>query len=193
MVFQLVQAGYWMALSVWFGAAVFLAVAAGVIFRVLREQRPVLPQVLAVNLEDQHAVLLGSTVMAQLCRALGRTQMVMAAAVVLGTLLHLFIADTNGTNFIAAMFRVVLAFVAAGVLVYDRLLVFPRVQSARQTYIDHADEPDVANPARDAFHRDQQLSLTLLMVQVAVLAGLILFSSAITPASSLRVLTDGPG
>lgn len=192
MVFQLVQAGYWLALSVWFGGAVFLAVAAGVIFRVVREQRPVLPQVLAVNLEDQHAMLLGSTLMAQLVKVIGRTQLVMAAATLLGTLLHFFVADTGGTNLTAAIFRAFLAVIATGVLAYDRLIVFPRLQAARQTYIDHADEPELANPARDTFHRDQQLSLTLLMVQVALLAGLILFSSAITPASDLRILTDRP-
>lgn len=193
MVFQLVQAGYWLSLSVWFGGAVFVAVAAGVIFRVLREQRPVLPQVLAVNLEDQHAVLLGSTLMTHLYRVLGRTQLVLAGATLLGTVLHYFVADTTGTNQTAAILRVVLAAVAAGVLAYDRFVVLPRMTAARQTYIDHADEPDTANPARESFHRDQQLSLTLLMVQVGLLAGLILFSSSVTPAGSLRVLTDGPG
>lgn len=190
MFYQLVQAAYWLALSTWFGGAVFIALAAGVVFRTLREQKPVLPQVLAVNLEDQHATLLGSSVMSQLLRSIGRVQLLCAVVVVAGTGLHFAVADVNGNNQTAAILRLVLAVLAAGVICYDRFLVAPRLARHRQTYIDHADEPDLANPAKDAFDRDQQLALTLLLLTVALLAGLILFSAPITPAGTLRVIAE---
>lgn len=190
MLFQLVQAGYWLALSVWFGSVVLVAVVAGVVLRVLKEERPVLPQVLAVNLEDQHAVLLGSGVMAAVLAAVGRVQVACAAAVVLGTGLHFAVANVGGANLTAAVVRVVLAVLAAGVLGYDRFVVAPRLSKARRTYVENADEPDVANPAKEAFDRDQHLTLSLLMLAVCLLAGLVLFSAAITPAPVYRAVGE---
>ncbi len=49
--FQLIQIVFWLALSTWFGAVLFIAVAAPIIFRTVRESNPVLPMVLSVNLE----------------------------------------------------------------------------------------------------------------------------------------------
>jgi len=190
MLYQLVQAGYWLALSTWFGGAVFVMLAAAVVFRTLREEKPVLPQVLAVNLEDQHATLLGSAVMLRLLLVVGKVQLVSALVVVMGAGMHFGVADVNGQNQTAAILRVVLAVVAAGVVAYERWVVAPRLARNRQSYIDHADDPDTANPAKDAFDRDQQLSLTLLLATVCLLVGLVLFSSAITPAGTLRTLVD---
>ena len=42
---------YWVALATWFGSAAFVAVAAPIIFRVIRESDPTLPGVLSVNLD----------------------------------------------------------------------------------------------------------------------------------------------
>lgn len=182
MIYQLVQAGFWLALSTWFGGAVFVAVTASVVFRTLREQNPVLPQVLSVNLEGQHGTLLGSTIMSSVLASMGRVQLVCAAVTLMALGSHFAITDTTGQNLTAAVVRVVLAALAAGVFAYDRYVVFPRLSRNRQSYLDHADEPDAANPARDAFDKDQQLSLTLLMVLTCLLAGLIFFSAPITPA-----------
>ena len=51
----------------------------------------------------------------------------------------------------------------------------------RQEFIDHADEPEVANPAKDEFDRGQRRSVTLLMAVLFLLLGIILFSGNITP------------
>lgn len=186
MLYQLVQAAYWLALSIWFGGTVFSALAASSVFRVMREQQPVLPQVLAVNLEGQHGTLLGSTLMADLLRSLGRVFLACAAVVVVCLGLHFAVADIRGENLTAALVRIALATAAAGTLAYDRFSLLPSLAKHRQTYLDHADEPELANPAKDAFDREQQRSLTVLMITVSLLAGLVLFSAPITPASGER-------
>lgn len=183
MAFQLVQAAYWLALSIWFGGAVFVAIAAAAVFRSVREQRPVLPHVLAANLEDQHETLLASAVVSGILSSLGIWQSACAAVVLLGASLHFLVADVSSdTNFCVALLRVALAAVAAALVAFDRYVVFPRLAAHRQTYVDHADEPDVANPAKEKFDAEQRRSLTLLMFTVAVLLGLVLFSAAVTPA-----------
>jgi hypothetical protein len=182
MAFQLVQAAYWLALSLWFGSAVFLAIAAAAIFRGVREQNPVLPHVLAVNLNDQHATLLASTIVSHLLNSIGKAQTLCAAVVLLAGSLHFWVADTTSTNMQVAVLRLALATAAAVLLGVDRFLVAPRLARHRQTYIDHADEPEVANPAKDAFDKDQQRALWLVMASVGLLLGLVLFSAPITPA-----------
>ena len=47
----------------------------------------------------------------------------------------------------------------AALVVYDTWFVWPRIQTFRQEYIDHADEPDVANPAKEQFDRYHQESV----------------------------------
>jgi hypothetical protein len=156
-----------------------------VVFRVLRERKPVLPDVLAVNLEDQHATLLGSDVMGALLRRLGGIQVVCAVVVIVGTGLQFAVANVSGQNLAAGVVRVGLAALAAVVLGYDRWVLSPRLEKARETYIANADSPELANPARDAFDRDQQKLLTLVMVMAALLAGLVLFSAAVTPKAAV--------
>ena len=54
----------------------------------------------------------------------------------------------------------------------------------RQEYIDHADEPDVANPAKEQFDRYHQLSVTILRYVLFLLLGVIVFSSDVRTAST---------
>src|SRR5205823_4682206 len=42
-VFDLIQVLYWLALSSWFGGVLFIAIAAPIIMRAMREEKPVLP------------------------------------------------------------------------------------------------------------------------------------------------------
>ena len=71
---------------------------------------------------------------------------------------------------------------ALGLLVYDWRVAWPRMWRDRQEYIDHADEPDVANPALDRLNGGQSEAAMLLMFRVALLLGLILFSANVRPA-----------
>ena len=74
---------------------------------------------------------------------------------------------------------------AAAVIVYDRYAVWPRLMQHRQTYIDHADEPDIANPAKDQFDGLQQESARLLFIQLIVLSLIMIFSGVVTPRITL--------
>jgi hypothetical protein len=179
--FQLVQIVYWLALATWFGGVLFVAIAAPVVFRTVRENNPVLPHVLSVNLEGQHGTLLAGSIIGSLIARLARLQLACGAVLVLALVAHLFVANVEGANGTAAIIRTALLLAAAGVALYDGWLVWPRLWRHRQEFIDHADEPEIANPAKDEFDRGQRRSVTLLMAVLFLLLGVILFSGNITP------------
>src|ERR1041384_5411319 len=66
MLFSLVQIFYWLALAIWFGAVLFMAVAPFIILRTVRESNPTLPEVLSVNLGGEHPTLLSQLIIANL-------------------------------------------------------------------------------------------------------------------------------
>ena len=175
--FDFVQIVYWLALATWFGGVLFIALAAPIILRTVSESDPTLPTVLSVNLEGQHATLLGGMVISNLIRMLLRIEI--GCAIALGITLVAQWA-MRAQDWPTELLRTAM-FVAAVVLIlYDWLLVWPRITQHRQQYIDHADEPEVANPAREQFNRYQRESLLLLMFVVALLLGMIVFSASIT-------------
>lgn len=175
--FDFVQIVYWLALSTWFGGVLFIALSAPVIFRTIRESDPTLPTVLSVNLEGQHSTLLGGTIMSNLVSMLLRIELGCAAAILVTLIAQWAL---HAQDWVMAFIRTAL-FVAAVILViYDWRLIWPRIVRHRQEYIDHADEPEVANPARTQFNRYQRESLILLMAVVALLLGVIVFSTSIS-------------
>jgi hypothetical protein len=175
--FPIVQIIYWLSLSTWFGGVLFIALAAPVIFRVVREQKPMLPTVLSVNLENQHADLLAGSVLASLLSMLGRIQIACVAGTLVGLLGQWFYArNAEHAVLIQMIVRTVLFAAAALLVAYDRLMIWPRMNRHREQYLDHADEPEVANPAKDEFDRYQRENVLVLMIIVSVLAGMVLFS-----------------
>jgi hypothetical protein len=96
-----------------------------------------------------------------------------------------FLADLSGANQTAAIIRTALFLAAAGLAFYDAYALWPQVWRHRQEFIDHADEPEVANPAKDRFDAGQRRSLTLLMAVLFLLLGVILFSGNITRRPTL--------
>jgi hypothetical protein len=177
--YNLVQIVYWLALSTWFGGVLFIALSAPVIFRTIRESDPTLPTVLSVNLEGQHSTLLGGTIMSNLLAMLLRIELGCAAAMLVTIIAQLAM---QVQDWFTAAVRTAL-FVAAVVFVlYDWRLIWPRIMQHRQEYIDHADEPEVANPARTQFNRYQRESLVLLMAVVGLLLGVIVFSTSMSHA-----------
>jgi hypothetical protein len=63
--------------------------------------------------------------------------------------------------------------------IYLQRSLWPKIMTARQKYIDNADSPDIANPARDDFERLQNDSVTVLRNLLFLLMGIILFSTTI--------------
>jgi hypothetical protein len=178
-VFEFVQIFYWLALSTWFGSVLFVAIAAPIILRSVREANPLLPTVLSVNLEGQHSTLLGGTIVANLLKALTRVELICAAVILVTMAVQL---GKQWQDWSAAIPRAVMFLIAAMLVVYNWRFVWPQIERHRQEYIDHADEPDVANPARDQFDRYQRESELLLKIVLALLLGVIAFSFNISPA-----------
>ena len=180
-VFQIVQIAYWIALATWFGVVLFLALAPPIIQKTLRDSKPILPNVLSVNLEGQHASLLGGTIMRNLLELFFRIELVCAAVLLLTMIAQWVIVDIDGLTIVAPLMRSAMFVAATIFLLYDWRVVWPKVWASRETYIEHADDPDVANPALDDFDRHQALSVVILRNMLFLLLGIILFSANIRP------------
>jgi len=181
-VYQFVQIVYWLALATWFGGVLFIAMAAPVIFRTVRESDPLLPTVLSVNLEGQHSTLLAGSIVVNLIAVLRRIELICVVAILATMAVQL---GEGWQDWFGAIPRVAL-FVAAAVLsMYDRRVVWPRIEKHRREYIEHADEPEVANPARRQFDRYHRESVLLLKIILALLLGMIVLSTSITQARVL--------
>ena len=197
MLFQLVQIIYWIALSTWFGSVMFIALAAPIIFRTVRENNPILTDVLSVNLEGQHSTLLAGTIVANLIQRLLSVELICGIAVLVALIFQPFVIDLSTSSSDhplsssrgAAILRTALYLAAMGIMLYDWLMVWPKVSKNRNEYIEHADEPELANPAKERFDREQQRSLTLLTARVALLMGMILFSANISQPSTTPIQT----
>jgi hypothetical protein len=188
MLFQLVQTVYWLGLSVWFGGAMFVGVAVETIHRTVRENNPILPHVLSVNLEGQHSTLLAGTIVGKLISALARIEIICAAVVLAALVGQWFLIDLADPWAKASAFlRTALCLAAMGVVIYDGWFLWPRIMKERQIFIDNADDPDKANPASERMDRLQRDSEMLLMVLVFLLLGMILFSGNIYhPVTTFR-------
>jgi hypothetical protein len=180
--FQAIQVAYWLALSTWFGGVLFVAIAAPIVFRTIREADPTLPKVLSVNLESQHSALLAGTIVANVLETLTRVHLVCAALLLFAILGQWFFIDRNGLNLLLPILRTAMYVAATALLIYDWRVVWPRIRMYRQEYLDHADEPDIANPALDQFDRYHQESVTILRNMLFLLLGIILFSANIRMA-----------
>ena len=179
MLFQLVQIVYWLALSTWFGSVLFIALAAPVVFRTVRENNPILSHVLSVNLEGQHSTLLAGNIVFNLIQRLLQVELVCAGLLLITLAAHWGVLHLNESNLKAAIIRSALFLTTASVMLYDWQIVWPKIRSSRAQYIDHADEPDIANPALDQYDNEQRKSVMLVMIRVGLLLGIILFSSSI--------------
>lgn len=175
--FIVVQIAFWMALSTWFGAVLFVVLAPPIILRAVRESNPILPTVLSVNLEGQHSTLLAGSIIGALMQPLIRIELVCSGVLLASLIGQWAILQPRGMDMLLPIFRTVLYIAATIFLIYDWRVVWPRMWKYRQEYLDHADEPDVANPALDLFDKYQAESLTILRNILALLIGIILFSA----------------
>jgi hypothetical protein len=169
---------WWMALATWFGGVMFVAVSAPIIFKTVREGDPVLPTVLSVNLEGQHGTLLAGSIVANLLAALSKVELVCAGVLVVALIAQWVMWPGNVLHH---LIRAGLLIGAVLLVLYNRYRVEPQVVRHRQQYIDNADNPDVANPAKEQFDRYHRESVTVLMITLALLLGMILFTAIMTP------------
>jgi len=174
--YQFIQIIYWLALSTWFGGVLFIAVSWQVIFRTVREANPVLPPVLSVNLEGQHGTLLAGTIVAEIIAMLTRIQLICAGAVLITMAIQL---GMHWQDWSAAVPRAILFVAAVSLLIYDWRFIEPQIATHRNDYLDHADEPELANAAREKFDRYHRRSVLLMQILLAALLGIIVFSTTV--------------
>jgi hypothetical protein len=187
MAFQIVQILYWLALATWFGGALFVAITSRIIFKTVQEHNPILPHVLSVNLEGQHGTLLAGTIVGNILATFIRIELGCAAALLLALAGQALLIDLHDPAMLVPLVLRGSLLLAAGIVVlYDWKAVWPRMWKYRQEFLDHADEPERANPAKDSFDRYQKESVTLLEVLLFFLLGMVLFSggSTLRPATA---------
>jgi hypothetical protein len=193
MAFQLVEILYWLALATWFGGAIFITVAYRIIFKTVQESHPILPHVLSVNLEGQHGTLLAGTIVGNILATFIRVELGCCALLALTLAAQACMVDLHDPAvFLAIILRAALLIAAALVVLYDWRRVWPRMWRYRQEFLDHADEPELANPAKDQFDRYQKESVTLLEILLFLLLGIVLFSGGASLRAVSRPVTP-PG
>lgn len=179
--FLLVQTFYWLALATWFGGVLFVALMAPVIFRVVRENNPILPHVLSVNLENEHGSLLAGSIVGGILQTLGLVQYYCAAIMLVMLVGQWILMERTTIQITMGVLRSVIFVAAVAMVSYDRWFVWPKAWAARQEYIDHADEPEVANPAKDRFDQHHRESVRVLFIVLVLLSLIIVFSAAVEP------------
>lgn len=179
--FQLVQTIYWAALATWFGGVLFVAIMAPVIFRTVREFRPIIPTVLSVNLENEHGSLLGGAIVGNILRLLSGIQLGCAAALVLSMVAQYFVMSDVAANRASLFIRAALLVAAIGLVAYDRWSLWPKMWQSRQEYIDHADEPEVANAAKDRYDELHREAVRVLLIVLGLLSLIVVLGAGITP------------
>src|ERR1041384_3565608 len=166
LLFQFVQIIYWLALSTWFGGALFVAIAAQSIFHTVRQNNPILPNVLSVNLNEQHGTLLAGSIVGDLLNRLTIVEFICGGAVLVTLIIQPFIIDMTYHNALAAVLRCGLFLLAMVLVLYHWIFLWPRILRFRQEYIDHADEPEIANPAKEPFDREHQRSVLIFQTML---------------------------
>ncbi|HEX8914204.1 MAG TPA: hypothetical protein VF796_17785 [Humisphaera sp.] len=187
MLFEIVQMLYWLALAAWFGLVLFGAMATPVVFRTVQDADPTLPTVLSVNLDGQHSALLSITIVAQVLARLVWMQVVCAVALAVALAAQWLLIGSGGGSQVMfiSVIRSALYLAAVGLLVYGWRVVWPRAAQQRKRYIDNADNPEEALPARDQLTKLQRESEIVQLALATVLSALILFSANLRPPTSL--------
>ena len=126
---------YWLSLATWFGGAVFVAVAAPSIFRTVRETETILPTVLSVNLEGQHGTLLAGSIVNNLLGSLARLAWLCSGGLLLAFIGEWVLVAKEGHDWVLPLGRSSLYIAAVALAVYDARVVRPKVEEARQTYM----------------------------------------------------------
>lgn len=178
MAFDIVQMVYWLFLSAWFGQVLFGAMASPAIFKTVHDADPTLPTVLSVNLDGQHGALLAMTINAQILSRLLWLQLFCAGGLVIAVGIQWVLTGGSESMIFANALRSGILIAAIGLLIYGWRSVWPRMAEQRKIYVDNADDPEVALPARDQLTKLYRESEVVQLALATVLSALILFSTS---------------
>lgn len=182
MLLPLIDAIYWLSLATWFGCVLSCAVVPPIVLRVVREADPTLPRVLSVNLDKQHSVLLAGDVVGAVLSTLFRLQGVCCVAFLPVLVVKWFTVDLSGQRVATPILLSSLYVLAAAFMFYGWRVVWPKVLTHRRTYLDNADNPDVANAELDLFDRYSGELNSIVRNLLFALIGMLIFSAALRPA-----------
>lgn len=177
----LIDATYWLSLATWFGAAMFSVIAPPIILRVVQKHDPTLPRVLSVNLDHQHSSLLSGEIVSELLQTLFRVQIVSALCFAPALVAKWFMVDLVDLAKLAPIAVSALYVGSLFFLIYGWRVTWPATIKERQTYIDNADNPDVANAALDRYEQHSHDCVNVLRNLLFLVLGMILFSTALRP------------
>ncbi len=183
MLFEITMIVYWLGLSAWFGGVLFVMLAPPVVLKTVKDANPILPTVLAVNLEGQHGTLLAGSIVSALVKAAVRVELVCAVMVFVSLCVQWFLIEIRGLGLVFPILRNALFIAAIACVIWNWRVIWPRVMKYRQQYLENADNPEVANPALDQFDRYQNDSVAMLNYVLLFLLGLVVFSATIRPAA----------
>lgn len=179
--FPLVDAIYWLSLATWFGCVLGIAIVPPIVMRVIRHADPTLPRVLSVNLDKQHSVLLAGEVISAIVATFFRLQLLCAGVYLIPLVAKWFSVDRSGVNVIVPILISALYVLSVSFLIYGNWVVLPKVMRHRQTYLDNADNPDIANPELDLFDRYSHELFTIIRNMLFAVSGMIVLSTALRP------------
>lgn len=191
MAFDIVQMVYWLLLAAWFGLVLFGAMATPVIFRTIEEADPTLPTVLSVNLDGQHGALLSMTIANQVLARLAWVQFVCAGGLLVAIGAQWALLGGGGQQVVLGALRSALYLAAVGLLVYGWRVLWPRAAQQRRAYVDNADDPEVALPARDQLTKLYREAEVVQLAQATVLSALILFSAGMHQVQTVYQVRPG--
>lgn len=181
LLYQAVQILYWLVLSSWFGSLMFLALAAPIVFRTVRKLEVRSGLYTDPSLQDDQTSIVAGDIVGSILARLAQLQMMCAVALLPLMILQLLLINLAGPNLIAALLRAVLWLILVVLLQYEWRSHYPRTWKLRQEFLNNADDPDVANPAREAFEREHRRSEQLFLVTICLLIGMVMLSANITP------------
>ena len=123
---------------------------------------------------------MAGTIVSNLIAQLVNIELICAGGLLIGLIGQWSLTDISEQNWLLPLLRSAMYLAAVGFVVFDWRVIWPQITRHRDQYIEHADEPEIANPANDEFNRYQRESELLLRIRLALLLGLILFSGNIT-------------
>ncbi|HEX8340422.1 MAG TPA: hypothetical protein VF624_05895 [Tepidisphaeraceae bacterium] len=175
----LIDAVYFLTLATWFAAALGSAIIPPVILRTIREADPTLPRVLSVNLDRQHATLLGGTVVSEIVQIMFRLEAVCALVFLPALIAKWFFVDRTFPLLVQPLIVTAIYIAATAFLLYGWRVVWPKAVRHRAAYIEVADDVDKANAELDLFDRYNHEVDAVVRNMVFIVMGLLLFSTAL--------------
>jgi hypothetical protein len=187
---------YYLALGVWLGAIVMLAIAAAVTFKTMRAYDPILQTApySAPQLQDRAAPILAGAIVGNSLRVLAVLQVSCAVVIGLCVLAQCAIFAEylrGGVAGRANLLRLALVILPMALLAVELTVISPRIWQQREIMYDPGESEAAREQALTTFRRHHLLSEQIMGAAGLALAGAILVSPFALRHSDLVRSSDG--